>query len=222
MKIMSDATGGAIDEDMMYFHSGYYDVGGQQLYVSRTGWTGELGYEIYAEGASTDHKRLWDHVMEAGLPHGLIHGCMDSMGMRRIEAGILDNLTDFDVSMTPFEAGLGAFIDLDKEGFIGRDVLLEVDRETLLYGIKCSSLIPDTHFEILDDAACVGRVTTGAWSPFLDNGIGYARFEQSGDWAGRSLTLKNEQGKTASCEIVALPFYDSEKRIPRGMEKPIV
>jgi glycine cleavage system aminomethyltransferase T len=80
MKIMSDASGGAIDEDMRYFHSGYYDVGGQKLYVSRTGWTGELGYEIYSEGASTDHKRLWDHVMKAGIPHGLIHGCMGSMG----------------------------------------------------------------------------------------------------------------------------------------------
>jgi len=222
MQIMSDATGGAIDENMKYFHSGYYDVGGQQLYVSRTGWTGELGYEIYSDSASTDHRRLWDYLMEVGSAHGMVQGCMDSMGIRRIEAGILDNLTDFDVSMTPFEAGLGAFIDLDKEGFIGKTALLQADRKTKLYGVKCASLIPAVNDEILDAAASVGRVTTGAWSPFLETGIAYVRFKQSGDWVGRFLTIRSEQGETASCEIVALPFHDAGKLIPRGLEKPIV
>ena len=59
MKIMSDATDGAIDEKMKYFHSGYFDIGGQRLYVSRTGWTGELGYGIYSDGAITEYQRLW-------------------------------------------------------------------------------------------------------------------------------------------------------------------
>jgi glycine cleavage system aminomethyltransferase T len=124
--------------------------------------------------------------------------------------------------MNPFEVGLGAFIDMDKEGYIGRDALLKAGKKTLLYGVKCPSRIPDNHFEVLDGAASVGRVTTGTCSPFLDCGIGYVRFNQSGDWVGRSLMLKNQQGETASCEIVELPFYDSEKRIPRGLEKPMV
>jgi glycine cleavage system aminomethyltransferase T len=135
MKIMADATNGAIDENMKYFHSGFFDIGGQDLYVSRTGWTGELGYEIYCAGENTDHKRLWNDVMEAGAPHGMVYGCMASMIMRRIEAGILDNLSDFDHSMTPFAAGLGKFIDLDKEGFIGREALLVADRRSRLPGL---------------------------------------------------------------------------------------
>lgn len=217
MKIMSDATDGAIDESMKYFDSGYYDVGGQQLYVSRTGWTGELGYEIYSEGAKTDHDRLWNHLIETGSPHGMVFGSLAAMGIRRVEAGILDNLTDFDASMTPFEAGLGAFIELDKH-FVGREALLQADRETLLYGVKCPSTAPHDHGEIMDGSTSVGRVTAGAWSPFLESGIGYVRFEESGDWAGRSLLMKIRRGETVACEIVELPFYDSEKRIPRGME----
>jgi glycine cleavage system aminomethyltransferase T len=73
--------------------------------------------------------------MEAGAPHGMVYGCMASMIMRRIEAGILDNLSDFDHSMTPFAAGLGKFIDLDKEGFIGREALLVADRRSRLPGL---------------------------------------------------------------------------------------
>lgn len=202
MKIMSDATDGAIDEIMKYFDSGYYDVGGQQLYVSRTGWTGELGYEIYSEGAKTDHDRLWNHLIETGSPHDMVFGSLAAMGIRRVEAGILDNLTDFDASMTPFEAGLGAFIELDKEHFIGREALLQADRETLLYGVKCPSTAPHDHGEIMDGSTSVGRVTAGAWSPFLESGIGYVRFQESGDWAGRSLLMKTRRGETVACEIV--------------------
>lgn len=67
---------------MKYFDAGYFDIGGQRLYVSRTGWTVELGYEIYADGDSTDHKRLWNDLFQAGSPHGLVFGCLKVMGIR--------------------------------------------------------------------------------------------------------------------------------------------
>lgn len=220
MKIMADATAGAIDESMKYFDSGFYDIGGQELYVSRTGWTGELGYEVYSAGAQTDHKRLWNHVMEAGSPHGMAYGSMASMGMRRIEAGILDNISDFDVSMTPFQAGLGAFIELDKEGFIGREALLEVDKRSLLLGLKCETATPGHRDEILEASVAVGHVKAADWSPALNCGIGYVRFNEPRDWTGRTLALKTGRG-TVPCEIVKLPFYDTEKRIPRGIDKSI-
>jgi aminomethyltransferase len=220
MKIMADASNGAIDANMRYFHAGYFEIGGQRVYVSRTGWTGELGYEIYCAGAGTDHKRLWDCLFEAGASYGMVFASLAAMGTRRIEAGILDNLTDFDTSMTPFQAGLGRFIELDKEGFIGRTALLEADRKTLLHGLKCASKAPDDGDEIYDGATRVGRVTASAWSPFLECGIGYARFDRPDDWVGRSLTMKTAAGAAVDCEIVALPFYDPEKRIPRGTAEP--
>lgn len=218
MKIMSAATGGAIDENMKYFGAGFYDIGGQRLYVSRTGWTGELGYEIYSDGASTDHRRLWNDLFEVGTPHGMVFGSLAAMGIRRIEAGILDNLSDFDPSTTPFEAGLGAFIDIDKDDdFIGQDALRNADRRTLLYGIKCPSTTPVNGAEILDARDRVGRLTAAAWSPGLDCGIGYVRFDVPGDWAGKTLSMNTRQGGLADCEVVTLPFYDRDKRIPRGL-----
>lgn len=217
MRIMSAATNGAIDENMKYFDAGFYDIGGQQLYVSRTGWTGELGYEIYSAGAATDHDRLWHDLFESGSAHGMVFGSLRAMGIRRIEAGILDNLSDIDDSMTPFQAGLGAFIDLDKEGFIGREALLEADQRSLFFGLKCAAATPGAGDEVLDGKNRVGRVTTGAWSPSLDSGIGYVRFDTPDDWPGQSLWLHPPQGDPIACEIVKLPFYDATKRIPRGL-----
>jgi len=217
-KVMSCATNGAIDESMKYFGAGYFDIGGQRLYVSRTGWTGELGYEIYSDGASTDYKRLWNNLFEAGSPYGMVFGSLKAMGIRRIEAGILDNLSDFDMSMTPFQAGLGAFIDLNKADFIGKSALLEADRQPLVYGIKCLSDTPYNQAEIMDDRICVGRVTASGWSPYLESGVGYVKFNKAGDWAGRALHMKTQQGELVSCEIVSLPFYDAKKRIPRDLQ----
>lgn len=147
-QIMADLTNGAIDDSMGYFHSGYFDICGQNLYVSRTGWTGELGYEVYTVEkasnlfAATDHRKLWDDLMQAGQPHGMEYGSMASMEIRRIEAGILDNITDFDITMNPFQAGLGPFIDLDKQGYVGREALIEADRRVLLLGLKTTESVP--------------------------------------------------------------------------------
>ena len=221
LEIMRSASDGLIDESMGYFHAGYFNLGGQELYVSRTGWTGELGFEIYSQGAKTDHRRLWDHLIEAGTPHGMEFSSAASMETRRIEAGILDNGTDMDMSMTPYQAGLGAFIDLDQQDFVGRAALLEADRRSLLYGVKCQAAAPAMNCEVLDGDRIVGRATAGAWSPFLDCGIGYVRFDEPGEWAGRALSLKMRESGSRPCEIIELPFYDEEKRIARGLDGSI-
>jgi len=227
LKVMSDLTGGAIDDTLKYFRSGYFDVGGQRLYVSRTGWTGELGCEIYSVGAMTsidsptDHRKLFSDVMQAGQPHGLVYGSMASMEVRRIEAGILDNITDFDHKMTPFAAGLGAFVHPDKGGFVGRDALRAADRRVRLLGLTCSGGTPSYRGDVVEDGEKVGFVTAAAWSPTLDCGIGYVRFDESGDWLGKTLHVATESGALQACEIVSLPFYDKEKRIPRGLDTEI-
>lgn len=219
--LMHDASDGAIDQSMGYFHSGFYKIGGQEAYVSRTGWTGELGYEIYAQWDRIDCNRLWTHLMKIGEPHGMVFSSLASMEIRRIEAAILDNGTDMDQSMTPYQAGLGAFVDMEKEDFIGKAALAKPDRRTLLYGLKSKGASPGLNDEVLDGQAAVGRVTAGAVSPYLDCGIGYVRFKEPGDWAGARLTLKTADGQSHACEIVELPFYDKEKKIPRGIDKTI-
>jgi aminomethyltransferase len=221
LAILAAASAGAIDERMGYFHSGFFNLGGQELYVSRTGWTGEMGFEIYTQGGATDCKRLWTHLFDVGAPHGMVFGSITSMEIRRIEAAILDSGTDMDTNTTPYQAGLGAFVDLDKQGFVGRAALENVDRRTLLYGLSCVAATPSMNDTVLDGSRVVGRVTAGARSPYLDAGIGYVRFIEPGDWTARVLTLKRANGETCSCAIVDLPFYDKEKRIPRGIAKEI-
>ena len=221
MDIMRAASAGQIDESMRRFRAGFFDLGGQQLYVSRTGFTGELGYEVYCNGETTDHLALWDHLMAAGELHGMEFSSTRSMTIRRIEAGILGNMTDMDTSMTPFQAGLGRFIDMDKGDFIGRAALVDADRRTLLYGVTCKSAIPGRGSAVLDGERSVATLSAGVASPTLGCGIGYARFREPGEWSGRELRVRLPDGKVHPCTVVDLPFFDPEKRIVRGLDRTI-
>jgi glycine cleavage system aminomethyltransferase T len=222
LEVLKAVTDGALDEDGFgYFHARRVDVGGQDLLITRTGWTNELGFEIYTQGADTDCDALWEHLMKCGEPHGMEFNAIDVMSIRRIEGGILDNGTDIDPSMTPYEAGLGAFVHLDKKDFIGREALQRANREPLLLGLKCEKAVPLVGLEVYDADEAVARMTIGAWSPYLDCGIGYVRFREHRGWLGRELILRDEDGNSHPCEIVELPFYDSEKRIPRGLDREI-
>ncbi len=221
IEVMNAASGGAIDETMRYFRSGYFDLGGQSLYVSRTGFTNELGFEIYCDGGKTNHLALWDHLMASGEPHGMEFSSTRALTIRRIEGGILGNTTDMDASMTPFEAGLGAFVDLEKDDFIGRDALIDADRRSLLFGLTCSEATPSSGSEILDGQVVVGHITAGVPSPTLGLGIGYARFAEPGEWVCRTMALRLPDGSTHACNIVDLPFFDKEHKIVRGLDRTI-
>ena len=221
MEIMRAASAGRVGEDMRYFQAGFFDLGGQEVYVSRTGFTGELGYEIYGLGDATDHLALWDHLMAAGEPHGMEFSSTSPMTMRRIEAGILGNMTDIDITMTPFEAGLGRFVEMERGDFVGRAALLHADRRPLLHGLECSDALPSAASTVLDGDTPVGRMTMGVRSPTLECGIGYVRFNEPGDWKGRSLRIRLPSGDVHPCRIVGLPFVDPEKRIVRGLDRSI-
>lgn len=207
--------------ELGYFHSAFVNMGGQRLLVSRTGWTGEMGFELYTQGNETDCPALWDHLLEKGAALGLRFASLESMGIRRIEAGILDNGSDMNPSMTPFECGLGAFVELEKPDFVGREALLEAPKENLLLGLICESATPFADLPVYSGNAEAARMTAGAWSPFLEAGIGYVRFDEPGDWIGQQLSLEARDGERHSCRVVQLPFYDAAKEIPRGLDRSI-
>lgn len=203
-----------------YFHVGRFNFGGQALLVSRTGWTGELGFEIYSQ-PETDHLALWDHLMAKGHPFELTFGSLESMGIRRIEAGILDNGTDIDTGMTPFEAGLGSFVNFKKTDFVGREGLLTADRRPLLFGLRAETGTPLADCVVQQAGERVGRITAGGWSPTLEAGIGYVRFHQphaqSDTWLDQTVRFIDRDGQSHPASVVALPFFDAEKKIPRGI-----
>jgi aminomethyltransferase len=119
--------------------------------------------------------------------------------------------------MTPFEAGLGKFVDLTKQAFIGREALLKLNApsETRIYGVQCEEFTPQGGFKIFDGKNEVGSVTTGAYSPYLKLGIGYVRFNSISNWDGKNLIMQTVDKQLFSCEILSLPFYDKEKELPR-------
>ncbi len=207
LKIMEDATNGQITEAMKYYSSGFFNFNGQELYVSRSGFTGELGYEIYCDGYKTDH--------------GMEFSSTRALTIRRIEGGILGNTTDMDINMSPFEAGLSFVVDLDKEDFVGRKALLNKNKNVLLHGLTCKTATPSSGSKILDGNEEVGYITAGVPSPTLGLGIGYARFLKSKEWPGKQLKLSLPNGEFHSAEIVDLPFFDKEKKIIKGIDKSI-
>ena len=219
--IMKAASNGKIDENMPYYRSGFFDLGGQQLYVSRSGFTNELGFEIYSDGFTTDHLALWDHLMDCGKPFGMELSATRAMTIRRIEAGIFGNLTDIDTTINPFEAGLGFCVNMDKGDFIGREALVNKDKRTCLLGLTCKTETPVSGSKVINGSKIVGHITAGVHSPTLNTGIGYVRFYEPNDWPGKNLDLKLPNGNLHKAEIVNLPFFDKKKHIVKGIDRTI-
>ena len=219
--IMKAVSNGKIDENMPYYRSGFFDLGGQQLYVSRSGFTNELGFEIYSDGFTTDHLALWDHLMDCGKPFGMELSATRAMTIRRIEAGIFGNLTDIDTTINPFEAGLGFCVNMDKGDFIGREALVNKDKRTCLLGLTCKTETPVSGSKVINGSKIVGHITAGVHSPTLNTGIGYVRFYEPNDWPGKNLDLKLPNGNLHKAEIVNLPFFDKEKHIVKGIDRTI-
>ena len=220
LDVLNAAIGGGLSEDFRYFCAGFFDVCDQRLWVSRTGWTGELGIEIYCNSGPepTDHDVLWEGLFACGEPFGMEFSSSSSMGIRRVESGILDNGTDIEPDLTPFGAGLGQFVRLDKDDFIGRTALESAERSQLLFGLLCATATPEAGLAVHAGNGPVGHVTIGTWSPTLDVGVGYVRFDRplSGDdWLGKTVLLHDRAGRPHEATVDTLPFVDKEKRLPR-------
>ncbi len=224
MDILAAALDDGAPEDFRFFDVREASIGGQRVLISRTGWTGELGWEFYTvpgPDGGFDGPALWRRLQQAGAPCGMIESGLDSMDIRRIEAGILNNGSDMDPSMTPFQAGLGMFVDLDKPNFIGKEAMARRDRRTLIYGIRCEDAEPMIGATVLRDEGEAGLVTAAAWSPYLAYGIGYARMAEPDNWEGEAVTVIGVDGRAHPAELLALPYYDADKHIARGLDTEI-
>ena len=214
LEVLAAASDDGMPEKFGYFGIARVRFGGQEVVISRTGYTNELGFEYYTE-PQHDADALWRHLRTAGEPFGLdLHG-LDAMNIRRIEAGILNAGSDFNPTVTPYAAGLGHFVDENKGDFIGKTALANASRGVRLCGIKCEGhpLIGATVQLGGDD---IGIVTAGAVSPYLGHGIGIVLCDDAHPAAGTAVNVGCVDGRYQSGEMVELPFYDKEAQIPRG------
>ena len=225
LDVIKAVTNGAVDENLKYYQSGFFEIAEQKIYLSRTGWTAELGYEIYTLGDQTDCKILWDELISKGSPLGMEVDGILSMETRRIEAGILDNMTDFDVSMNPFDAGLGELVDLDKNDFIGKDALVKINQNQngkKIFGIVCDDSFSFKAKLFNETGSSIGYLSASVWSPTLKKYIAYGRFNEAADWLNvNNISVENINGNKSPCSVVDLPFYDKQKNIPRGKDRSI-
>ena len=206
-------------EPFRYFDIAKVTMAGQSVIITRTGFTAEIGWEYYVS-PGTDCTRLWKHLMKIGKEYGLIHSGLDSMDIRRIEAGIMNAGSDFDKTMNPFQTGLGKFVDIDKDDFIGKAALEVADKNKLVFGLLCETSEPMVLGAAFANSKRIGIITAAAWSPYLGNGIGYIRLTESGYRLNeKEIEIDGIDGTTHPAKIVELPFYDVDKKIPRGLTK---
>lgn len=217
MEVLARACDGGAPGEFKYFDAFQGRMGGQEVLVSRTGWSAELGFEVYNMDPDVDGPALWDHLIAAGAEFGMA-GCSQlSMNIRRIEGGILNYRTDMDWDTTPYDMGLGMFVDLESHDFIGRDALKNASKETRFTGFKCESRSLRYGAKVMSAGEPVGRVTAYEISPYLQCGVGFALFDSPESMQANGLVIADRDDNDCPIELVALPFYDAAKNIPRGL-----
>jgi aminomethyltransferase len=222
---MLDLFGESIVEIPYYFMR-EYELDGMDVVVSRTGYTGELGYEIYLKNATRDGVKLWDAILEAGKPHDLT--VIGPCHIKRIEAGILALGCDMWFDTNPYEVEMGYewMVDLEQEAdFIGKEALKRIKSEGVsrkLVGVEIDgpglgsyndgSMID--YFQVSKDGKPVGQVTSACYSPRLEKNIGYAMLPIALTEFGTQLEIDAPSGRQ-SAVVVRKPFIDPKKDTPK-------
>ena len=218
-KIMQALFGPEI-ADLKYYYCSALQLDGIDLIVSRTGWSSELGYELFLR----DHKdgdRLYETIMQAGQPFGLRPGHTSTI--RRIEGAMLSYHADMDINTNPFELGLDRFIDLDMDAdFVGKDALRQIKSAgvkrrqigVVIDGLPLAQ--PNTRFWPLSIAGqSIGKVTSAVYSPRLKKNIALAMVDSAHAALGTEFSVSAAQGDRIAV-AVEKPFYDPKKLIAKN------
>jgi len=203
--------------DLRYYWLREVALDGIPLIVSRTGWSSELGYELYLRDGSRGDE-LWEKIMAAGAPFDLKPGHTSSI--RRIEGGMLSYHADADINTNPYELGLGRLVNLDMEAdFVGKAALRRIQEKGV--SRKQVGLIIDgdplkgpntTFWTINKDGAAIGKVTSAAYSPRLEQNIALAMVSADFAVVGLEVEVVNGFGP-ARAKVVDVPFYDPKKTL---------
>ena len=203
-------------EEIKYYHFREGGVDGVASIISRTGYTGEDGFEVYA--APEHAERLWQKMLDAGAygtPDGVLPCGLAARNTLRLEAGMALYGHEITEETTLLEANLGWITKLNKGDFTGRDVLARQKEEGVrrrLVGFEMTERgIARDDQEVLIDGQRVGRVTSGSPAPFLKKNIGMAYVPADSAEEGRDIQI-DVRGRAVGARIVKTPFYKREKK----------
>ena len=211
------AAFGDAPTELKYYRFMEFDWDGVPLIISRTGWSSELGYEIFLRDG-TQGEKLWEHLMAVGGPLGLKPGHTSSI--RRIEAGMLSYHADMTLANNPYEMGMGRLVDLDIEAdFISKAALTLIKERGVsqqLVGLEIDGApfvgSNDFFWPVLKEGVKVGTVTSAIYSPRLQKNIALAMISIDHTASGRVLQV-DKLSETRACTVVPIPFYDPKKSL---------
>lgn len=208
--------------ELKYYRLKETVLDGIPLIVSRTGWSGELGYELYLRDSRYGDE-LWERVMAAGKPYGIAPAAPSTI--RSIEGGLLSYVSDISLADNPYVIGMDRFVDIAQAAdFIGKDALSKVSASgptRRLVGIEIqggSLATPNEVFwDVLGGEERIGHVTRCAHSPRLDKNIGWANVPVEFSEVGTELVVVSPGGEM-SAAVCKTPWFSPQTKIPDSMK----
>ena len=206
--------------DLKYYWFKQFKFNDTELIISRTGWSSELGYEIFLTDSKVGNE-LYEHIMNVGEPMGLKPGHTSTI--RRIEGGMLSYHADMSINTNPLELGLDKFIDLNNDfDFIGKDALIKIKNDGIkrkqvgLYLDNKRMNGPNTRFwNLLYNNKIVGKITSAVYSPRLEKNIALAIVDI--DYSNLNQKLIVDDGNSEfNAVVVNKPFYDPNKNLTKS------
>ncbi len=208
--------------EIPYYGLIHETLNGHPVTISRTGFSAEVGFEIYLHDAILYADDVWPYILEQGQEFNL--RVIAPSHIRRLEAGILSYGQDMDIENNPFEVRLGWQVDLNKDDFIGKDALARVEKEGVkqrLVGLRVGGepivwynedfyLVKDN-----DSGDDVGYVTSAFWSPNVGSNIALAVMPRSHWRRGTRVKVQLPGDGVVDAEVVRVPFFDPTKDIPK-------
>lgn len=195
--------------DIAYYQFRTGTLAGVPMMISRTGYTGELGFELYFEADPSAGARVWNAIMTSGAPHGIGPVGLGARDTLRLEMGYCLYGNDIDATTNPLEAGLGWITRLQKGDFLGRDALLRVKeaglRRSLVGFTMTDRAIPRHGYTLRAAGADTGQVTSGTHSPVRDTGIGMGYVSAAHAAPGTPLEVVIRD-RTAAAVVTPPPF----------------
>ncbi|WP_304131780.1 glycine cleavage system aminomethyltransferase GcvT [Ignavibacterium album] len=194
--------------DLEYYHFTKMKIADVDMIVSRTGYTGELGYELYFEGDESTAEKIWNSVFEAGKEFNIQPVGLGARDTLRLEMGYCLYGNDIDQTTNPLEAGLGWITKLNKPDFVGKEALLKAKENItrkLVAMISEEKIFPRHGYDISANGRKIGHITSGTVSPIMDKAIALGYVEKDFSAVDTEVNFV-VRGKEFPAKVVKLPF----------------
>ncbi len=214
MEVLRDSIDGNFPKPWCYFDIATVTIAGEEVIISRTGFSNELGWEFYLQ-PDNDAEAVGNRIWRAGQAHGMILTATPVFRARRIEAGLMSQ-AEFDEATTPYDAGLGNFVKIDERDFIGKTALESADKRNRTFGMRVRGGIAERGRTIYIHDEVVGQVCSSTWSPFQQCGVSLVRVDDPATGPGTKVRVLGNDENTYEAILCGLPMYDVAGDIVRG------